>query len=71
MRQASHGAHGAQVTEKDERQGDHMLTDEERKAVRDALLEVIEECRKNECGEAASVRLRAMSEAALVLAGLP
>ena len=48
-----------------------MLTDEERKAVRDALLEVIEECRENECGEAASVRLMAMSEAALVLAGLP
>lgn len=48
-----------------------MLTDEERKAVRDALLEVIEECRENECGEAASVRLRAMSEAALVLAVLP
>lgn len=36
-----------------------------------ALLDVIEECRENPAGEAASDRLRAMSEAANVLARLP
>lgn len=36
-----------------------------------ALLDVIEECRENPAGEAASERLRAMSEAADVLARLP
>lgn len=39
--------------------------------VRGALLDVIEECRENQAGEAASERLRAMSEAAGALARLP
>lgn len=38
--------------------------------VRRALLDVIEECRENPCGEASSVRLAAMANAALVLKSL-
>ena len=44
------------------------MTDEEKERAKDALFELIEECKSGgEVGEAASDRLKAVSEAATVL----
>ena len=50
---------------------DSGVCEDDSDVVRRALLEVIEECRENACGEAASERLRAMANAAIVLKSLP
>lgn len=50
---------------------DSGVCEDDSDVVRRALLDVIEECRENACGEAASERLRAMAEAAAVILAAP
>ena len=57
--------------EDDEEDDGGEAREDDSDVVRRALLDVIEECRENPCGEAASVRLAAMANAALVLKSLP
>lgn len=56
--------------EPDEEDDGGETREDDSDVVRRALLDVIEECRENACGEVASVRLAAMANAALVLKSL-